>query len=242
MRFLFLFCLLTFFLTGLRSNAQMRLNDIEIERISQPKVREFIQVQKENDIITFSDIEPSLHPNSSLEGYKVRENEYGFKENIQQVWHHYLHANPCDSWNGKKVTFGFLFAKKEKRLVYRNQFVSEIDTGMVVYINLKLMLGLKSLSTAFQFINIDEKHKIIEFSYLKGQDSEGKQRLQFFGLTNGHTRIVHTSFYKTKSVVKNFFLYPFFHTRATNEFHRNMKRMMKSDMELLSEGTISSIE
>lgn len=240
MRFLILFCLITFFLTGLKSNAQLRLTDIETERIPQAKIREFIQNQQERNIITFSDIEPSVYPNASIEGYKVRENEYGLKQDVQQVWQHYLHSNPGDSWNGKKVSFGFLFAKKEKRLVYRNQFVSEIDTGMVVYINMKLMMGLKSLSTAFQFINIDTEDKIIEFSYLKGQDSEGKQRLQFFGTPNGRTRIVHTSFYKTKSVVKNKFLYPFFHTRLTNEFHRNMKRMIKSDMELLSERIISS--
>lgn len=242
MRFFSICCLLSFFLTGLRSNAQLQLNDIEIERISQPKVREFIQVQKENDIVAFSDIKPSLHPNASVEGYKIRENVYGYKQGVQQVWNHYVHTNPGDSWNGKKVTFGFLFAKKEKRLVYNNQFISEIDTGMVVYIHLKLMLGLKSLSTAFQFINIDRENRIIEFSYLKGQDSEGKQRIQFFGQPNGHTRIMHTSFYKTNSVVKNFFLYPFFHTRATNEFHRNMKKRIKNDRKLLTEGTISSTE
>ena len=88
---------------------------------------------------------------------------------------------------------------------------------MVVYLNLRLMSGLINLATAFEIITIDKEHKVIEFSYLSGNDSVGKQRIQFFETTKGKTEILHTSYYKSNNIPKNYFFYPYFHTRATND-------------------------
>jgi hypothetical protein len=88
------------------------------------------------------------------------------------------------------------------------------------------MSGLKNLATAFEFTSIDKENKIIEFSYLKGNISMGKQRIQFYETTKGYTRILHTSYYRNSNVFRNYFFYPFFHTRTTHEFHRNNKRQI----------------
>ena len=211
------------------SIGQVQLDELDLARISQEKIHEYVGMEKEQNIHTFLEIEPSMLPNSSVKGYKIQEDEYFFKENLNKVWKHYVHTSPAKSWNGKKVSFGFLFSKKEDKIIYKDEPVSKIDTGQIVYLNLKLMRGLKNLATAFEFITIDKEKRIIEFSYLKGQLSEGKQRLEFYETPRGNTRILHTSFYKSGSTIRNHILYPFFHTRATNEFHRNMKKQMLED-------------
>lgn len=215
-----------FFLIGFQLKAQICLNDVELDKISQGKVKEFVKHQQENGIQTFEEIKPSMQSNSDLKGYYVRENVYQVKKGVDEVWSKYLHKSPNKSWNGKKVSFGFLFSKKEDRIVYSNENISKIDTGMIVYLNLRLMRGLINIATAFEIITIDQENKIIEFSYLSGNISSGKQRIQFFETTKGYTEILHTSFYECNNFPKNHFFYPYFHTRATNEFHRNIKRTM----------------
>jgi hypothetical protein len=167
-----------------------------------------------------------MQTGSDIKGYLVRENVYLVKKGIDEVWNKYINRGPNKSWNGKKVSLGFLFSKKDDRIVYSDENLQKIDTGMVVYLNLRLVSGLVNIATAFEIINIDKKNKIIEFSYLSGNDSEGKQRLQFYKTRRGYTQIVHTSFYKSKTLLKNYLFYPYFHTRITNEFHRNIRKMM----------------
>jgi hypothetical protein len=221
-----LICSLLFLAVTFQVKGQMFLSDIELDKISQYKIQEYLESQQECGIIAFSDIKPSMNTNSDIKGYFVRENEYQIKKDFEEVWSHYLSTNPSKAWNGKKVSFGLLFSKNEDKIVYCNENIQRIDSGMVVYLNLRLMSGLKNMATAFEFITIDKENKIIEFSYLSGNVSEGKQRIQFRETRKGYTRILHTSFYRSNTILKNYLLYPYFHTRTTNEFHRNLKKLM----------------
>ncbi len=209
-----------------QADGQICLEDIELDRISQNKIQEYIHFQQEHGIHAFSDIKPSLEADSDVKGYFIRENEYQIKKNIEEVWNLYLNTDATKMWNGKKISFGFLFSKKQDRIVYCDESNSKIDTGTIVYLNLRLISGLKNLATAFEFINIDYENKTIEFSYLTGNLSEGKQRVQFSTTPKGYTRILHTSFYKSNNVFKNYIFYPYFHTRTTNVFHINLKKLM----------------
>jgi flagellar basal body rod protein FlgC len=216
-----------FFISGFQIEAQICLNDVELDRISQLKVREYLKTEQERGVQTFEEIKPSMQPSSDIKGYLVRENVYLVKKGIDEVWSNYINRGPNKSWNGKKVSFGFLFSKKEDKLVYSDENITAIDTGMVVYLNLRLMSGLINMATAFEIIKIDRVNKIIEFSYLTGNVSVGKQRIQFLETSKGNTEIWHTTFYKSNNIVKNYFFYPYFHTRVTNEFHRNIKRIIQ---------------
>lgn len=222
-RYIFFFFILLF---TYQLNGQICLNEVDFDRIEQDKVLDFLVNQQENGIETFDEMKPSLQPDADTKGYFTRENEYQIKRNLDDVWNHYLTTSPEKLWNGKRVSFGFLFSKKDEKIFYCDDDYSNIDTGMVVYINLRFMSGLKNLATAFEFTSIDEEEKIIEFSYIKGNVSMGKQRLQFYETPKGFTRILHTSFYKNHNVFRNYLLYPYFHTRTTHEFHRNNKKLM----------------
>ena len=217
---------LMFFVSGFQVEAQICLNDVELDRISQVKIREYLKTEQEQGVLTFEEIKPSMQSSSDIKGYMVRENIYQVKKGINEVWGNYINRSPNKSWNGKKVSFGFLFSKKEDRIVYSDENLQKIDTGMVIYLNLRLVSGLVNVATAFEIINIDEKNKIIEFSYLSGNESEGKQRLQSTQTRKGYTQILHTSFYRSYTVLRNYLFYPYFHTRITHEFHRNFRKLI----------------
>ncbi len=217
--------LLILFTNAFQCNGQDSFDEIDFDRIPQKKVREYIVQQEESSIVSFSDIEPSMKTDSETAGYKVHTKEYYVNDSLQKVWHHYIYTNPADAWDGKKVTVGLVYSNKKNQVVYNNEKVARLDTGQVVYLNLKFMKGVLNLATAIKFITIDLVNYIVEYSYIKGNKTEGKQRMEFFEDEKGHTCIVHSSYFKSNSRLRDRFFYPYFHDKFSNEFHRNMRKL-----------------
>ena len=208
-----------------QSNGQDSFDEIDMDKIPQKKIREYIVQQEKNNIVSFSEIEPSMITDTKTDNYKVHTKEYFVNDSLSKVWHHYIYTNPADAWNGKKVTVGLVYSNIDKQVVYPDEEVACLDTGQVVYLNLKLFKGMLNLATVIKFITIDPKNHIVEYSYIKGNKTEGKQRMEFFEDKKGHTCIVHSSYYKSDSALRDRFFYPFFHDKVSNEFHRNMRKL-----------------
>lgn len=209
---------------SLSSFSQLYLNEVNFEKIEQKKIREYIESQKEAEILTVSDIRPSITPGTNLNSFRSRDNDYIVKDSIQKVWEFYTKLNPAKTWDSRKSSFGLLFCQNEERIVYENDTINGIHIGQIIYLNLKLLNGIKNVATAFELTMLDNDNRIIEISYLEGNSSIGKQRIQFFETSKGYTYILHTSYYKCHNLLKNYILYSFFHTRLINEYHRNMRK------------------
>jgi hypothetical protein len=202
------------------------LDDIQLEKIQQKKVREYITCQIDENKHLFSEIHPSWNKNYDLSDYSMNEKAYFLKDNLQNVWNGYLSADPTKSWNGRKVSFGLLLKKLPDKIFYNNDQINGVDTGQVYFVNLKLMMGMCNLPVAFEIVTIDEENKIIEFSYIEGNKTSGVQRLQFLDLGNDKTEILHISYFKSDSHFRDKWLYPFFHKKIINEFHHNMRKLL----------------
>ncbi len=189
--------------------SQWEIEEVNYSRIPYVKVQEYINHQSDLKVSSFLDIKPSWGSNSDIDSYNKQSKTYRIKASIEDVWNKYRSTSPAISWNGKKVKFGFMFAKKEKKLVYAGQDISQIDTGQVIFLNLKLM-GFYNLAVAFEVTMVDQDKHLIEFSYIEGNKSQGKQRLQFIDMPNGNTQIIHSSYFKTGSKFGDKLLYPFF--------------------------------
>jgi len=214
-----------FFMNAFQCKSQMTISEIDFDKVTQKKVRNFLMEEENSGIELLMDIEPTMQTNSDTEGYRTHSKEYFLKDSLVKIWQHYIDTNPGDSWDGRKVSFGMLFYKKENKIIYRNDHISPLDTGQVIFLNLKLMGGIANIAAVFEFITIDEVKRIIEFSYVDGNVTRGKQRMEFVETAKGYTRILHTSFYKSSSSFRDRVLYPFFHDKVSNEFHRNMKKL-----------------
>jgi len=208
---------------------QVLLDELNFDKIPYKKVRNFIHEQIDNHVLSIDDLFPTVESNIVPLEYSSQELRYEVNENIDKVWDYYVQTSPAESWDGKRVSFGLLFSKPSEMVVYKGGECSKIDTGQIVYLNLRLLRGVYNLALAFEIINVDVQNRVIEFSYIKGNTSEGKQCLHFIPLPNGKTEIVHTSYFRSDSRFRDKLLYPFFHKRATNEFHRNMRRIIRKD-------------
>lgn len=207
--------------------SQTCFENINPELIHHKKIVEYLIEQKANTAKNIADIKASCHSDDDFIGFRKHEKRYLIKENISKVWANYTHASPTESWEGKTVSFGIMISKPNKTILYPGDDFQSIDTGQVVYLNLSLLRGIYELALAFEIIKVDEKNGLIEFSYVEGNKSMGIQRIRFISTPKGNTRIIHSSFYKSNSRIRDKIFYPFFHQRATNEFHRNLKRKLK---------------
>jgi hypothetical protein len=208
--------------------AQDEIKAVKFELIPYESVRTYLNNQFKENIESFYEIKPSWHSDHSAKQYNIQKKSYLIKENLSHVWKHYRTTSPAESWNGKKVMFGFMFSKKQNQPLYPGDNFTAIDTGQVIFLNLKL-LKFYDLAMAFEVISVDVENKIIEFSYIEGNTSQGKQTLQFIETRRGFTKIIHSSYFKSNSAIRDRYLYPFFHNRTTNEFHRIMRKMLRKE-------------
>jgi hypothetical protein len=206
-----------------------RPQTINLTEIPQKQVRHYIQKRDIDYMQNFSAIHASWNKETIESTYRIHERTIYFKNNLEDVWSCYRHSNPVKSWNTHFIRVGLVITKCSNSVTYINNCTyPEIDTGQVVFLDLKLIKGLFNVPLAFEITHIDPFNKILEFSYIEGNTTQGRQTVQFFDNGDGRTRIVHRSYFKSYSPFRDKFLYPHFHSKFIKEFHRNMKHELKN--------------
>jgi hypothetical protein len=205
------------------------LDDISLGRIQQRKIREYIEHQVEEGKHNFSEIHSSWNRGVDLSVYRKKELTYFLNGRLQDIWQGYLSANPSKSWNDRRISFGLLLQKFPINIFYNQDSIAGIDTGQIYFLNLKLMQGICNIPVAFEIITINPEEKIIEFSYLEGNKSQGVQQIKFIDSDDERIMIIHRSYFKSDSHFRDKLIYPFFHKKIVNGFHRNMRRLLNLD-------------
>jgi hypothetical protein len=225
-KLIFLLFLSGFLFQTTFSQGPVRIN---IEEIPQRTIRNYIVSRSIDKMDNFSLIHASWKKNIDESTFNVIEKSFLLNYNLSDSWEFYRHANALKMWNGKSVRFGLLISKSTNTVInIINSSFHEIDTGDVYFLNLKLIKGLFNVEVAFVITDIDPVHRIMEFSYIDDNKSLGKQSIQFFDNGSGMTRIVHRSFFKSNSNIRDKLFYPYFHKKFIREFHKNMSRLIKN--------------
>lgn len=202
---------------------------IDLKEIHQRKVCKYIVSRSIDQMNDFSSIHASWKKNIDEAHFHVIEKTFYVENKLSDVWYCYRHSSPVSMWSGRSVRFGLLISKSSNAVSYINSYpFPEIDTGQVIFLNLRLIKGLFKVPVAFEIITIDREKQIMEFSYIDKNKSLGKQTLLFLDNGDGTTRIIHRSFFKSESAFRDGLLYPFFHKKFVDEFHRNMSKRIKN--------------
>jgi hypothetical protein len=213
-----------FLLKSSSSFSQKLMEDIDLQQIPQKKVRTFINQQISNNTHLFKDLQPTRKDSAVFTSFRTKQQTFLIKENLAKVWQAYSTVSPPKAWTGKHISFGVLISKNTDDILYVNNSFPAIDTGEVVFLNLRLLKGTYNLAVAFEITAIDDTRKLIEFSYIRGDKTQGIQTIQFVKTEEGYTRIIHSTVYKSDSNFRDRTLYPFFHKKVVREFHKNIKR------------------
>lgn len=206
--------------------AQSSISSVDLSKIEQNKVRNFIVEQQNQQIEYFSDLDVSVHQNDDISNFMNYEKVFMVKANSDVVWDTYKYSCQTDVWDINRVSVGMLFSEKSQTVFYADQDFHGLAEGQIYYLNLKILNGFYNLPVVFEIITVDYENRLFEFSYLKGGKAQGKQTIQFEDTEDGNTRIIHSSFVKSESKFRDKYLYPFFHNKIINEFHGNMRKMI----------------
>ncbi|MCX6335301.1 MAG: hypothetical protein NT092_13550 [Bacteroidia bacterium] len=202
---------------------------INLKEIPQRKVRKYIASRSIDQMNDFSSIHASWGKGIDESIFKVIEKTFYLKYKLPNVWQSYLHINPFKTWDRHSIRLGLLITKCSNSVIYTHSpSPPDIDTGQVYFLDLKLLKGVFNIPVAFEITNIDYNQQIMEFSYIEKNKSLGKQTIQFFDNGDGRTRIVHRSYFKSDSPLRDDIFYPFFHKIFINEFHRSIRRLSRT--------------
>ena len=198
------------------------MKNINLERIPQKSIKNFIQAQLKNNINAISDLKSTYTKGDDLSNFLVHQVDYKVPHSLEKVWNHYMTANPGEVWNGNMLSFGLMVSKYDGEIMYADEEYSVARVGQVFYINLNIFGGIIKVPVAHEIIAIAPEKNYFELSYIEGRKNLGKQRIAFLDSGDGNTEIVHTTYYKSNSNFRDHYIYPFFHSKAIGEWHKNM--------------------
>jgi len=228
--------LIVLFYSSLAITAQ-HLTLIDLEEIPQRKVRSFIESEEIDKMNDFSLIRPSCIDDAIESDYHVLVKTFFLNNRLSDVWECYRHADLTKYSRKCSVRFGLLLEKFSNTVIYNGRpEKTVIDTGQVYFMNLRLLKGLLNVPVAFEIITIDPGKLVVELSYIEGNKTRGKQTLQFFDNGDGRTRIVHRSFFRSESSLRDAVFYPLFHKKFIREFHSIMKQSIVNKPLIVSAG------
>jgi hypothetical protein len=212
------------------AGAQSPEEAIDFSRIPQRAVRALVRKEKVKTASDFQHIATSCYQPGDKTGYQTNLKTYVVKARIGKVWEKYTTITPKKAWCSRTVKFGFLFSKPGNTFVYAENADQPISEGSIIYVNLRLLKGLKNLGVGFEITRLDEASKTICFCYLKDGVSNGSQEIRFTEMPDGCTRISHLTHYRSHSAFRDRELYPRFHEKFVGEFHENILRQIESGL------------
>ncbi|HOX82751.1 MAG TPA: hypothetical protein PLJ60_09340 [Chryseolinea sp.] len=200
---------------------------VDLHRIKSKKVKKFLidnQLIEHNHL---KDYRSLCYNTSHASTYSRHFKSFIVKENIEDVWNAYKTINPTEAWNGKMVSFGMGYCKRQNKISYLEDQYTGMEAGQIIFLNLNI-LGLTNLAVAHEVKEVNEAEKFFKLSYMANGKSEGSQWIRFVSTPEGHTEILHETKYKSGSSFRDKRIYPIFHTKAISEFHNSVRRKINS--------------
>ncbi len=207
--------------------AQKPADTIDLSRISQKSVRGLVIKEKVKTTRDFQCLNTSCYQEEDSLKFRQHVKSYRIRASLEEVWKKYSSVSPRDAWTGKRVKFGFLFNRFQDAFVYPEEAASPMTVGSIIYVDLKLLKGIKNLGVAFEVTGMDPEKKIIRFCYLKDGISKGSQEIRFSSEPDGTTLVTHDTHYHSDSRFRDQALYPRFHEQLVGEFHENLRRIIE---------------
>ena len=208
-------------------DTKLEMKNIEFNKIRFKEVIKLIETQLKNGVSTFEDLRETYYSGEDLSEHKIHRKEYFINGTVDSVWNHYLIADPSDVWNGDMISFGLMVSGESNEIVYPGDPCRAAEPGQVFYVCLNIVGSFLKIAVTHKIIGVDHENRIMTLSYVEGGETVGKQDIQLSSTDDGNTKITHTTFYRGRPGFREKYLYPYFHTKAINEFHANMKNSFK---------------
>jgi hypothetical protein len=220
-------------LCSLQANSQLSISDLETERIHAKHLVNYLHEQEALKIKLFQEFEVSWKVTTDTNDFVTYKREFLVMEQLEKVWETYAGTNPSISWKSSRSDLGLMYDRNRDRVLYAEDSIPALQPGNLLFVNLKLLKGLYKMATAFEVTEISREKARMELSYIETGVARGKQSIFLEATEEGFTKVTHITKIKSDSKFRDKVIYPFFHNKIINEFHKNMNRLALSSDESL---------
>jgi hypothetical protein len=164
------------------------------------------------------------HLPDDISTYPVQVDRFDYSQSVEEVWHLYTQRKPHEMWAGELVKFLFAYSKPNQTPIYHDDSDAPvIHEGMQLFclLNLAGPVGVVGM----EVLRIDDEKRLIELAYIEGGIYRGVQFMEFVA-QGEKTQIIHTSYYKSETLLGRLIPYTYFHQKTVREFHDSMKKLM----------------
>jgi len=200
---------------------------IDLKKLTRPSRKKIVKMGFDT-YTRYDQFETSVQGPISPDEYNYNHMVFEIDRSLSDVWSAYLSSSPKSSWSGKGLLFDFAYSKRDQKIYYRDGEVPNMHEGMGVFIVLKIF-NLMKITAAMEITKIDEATHTIEYTYLKKNSSNGRQIIQLSDSGNGTTRLVHDTYFKSSSRLRDR-IYPKPHEDLVAQLHQNVMDVIHANL------------
>lgn len=208
----------------------MLVSEIDFSRVPQKSIKDFLLSQRLDQIEDLV----SLCYIPDKEPYSKHQRHYVINAGIETAWDAYMHLHPTQLWESNMISFGLMYSRSEDSILYRDSEFKRLEVGQIYFINLKIIGTALQIPVMHEMNQVDHENKVIRTCYLKGGKSEGSQWIRLTSIDENTTLAEHETFYKGTSLIRERYFYPYFHTKAINQFHGNIQKAVEQESRALN--------
>ncbi|MDR2962425.1 MAG: hypothetical protein LBU90_02110 [Bacteroidales bacterium] len=202
--------------------AQIPLSDFDKSAVKYKKINSYIREKQKHNVQYFSQIKPSVSSESDLSAYSFHTATYTINSPLETTWNACVQTSPAQLWNSGILKLGCIYNQNSNTLHYcATQEFFPLDVNQIYFINLRFLRVL-NIAAALITTRIDPENKIIEFTYIEGNTSQGKQSMRLVQSGENETKIIHDTYFKSSSKFRDKRLYPTFHQKSIGDLHKNI--------------------
>jgi len=156
---------------------------------------------------------------------------YSVSRPVETTWKQYMSVNPLKIWSNHLAYVQAIYMPSKDRTLDRDALADQwtgFEEGMKVFVDMASLpvavSNKPAMMVALQVTRIDPVHHTVEFKYLEGTPSYGRQLIQFEPAPSdpSATAITHTTWFRSySSVIEH--LYPIYHHKMINSMHAHFK-------------------
>lgn len=192
-----------------RLSAPMRAR---LEQVGVPRMDAVAQLRLSTEGLSQAELESS---------FRYHDMQLSHPAPLDAVWAAYTSSDPRAGWDGGGIRYAFAYSRPTGALYLRaSDGVPPQRVGTGFYLDLRVF-GL-DMAVGVELTRMDEGAKLIEFTYLAGGNTRGRQRMSF-GERGGETLIRHETWFRCEQRIRSW-LYPAGHARTVRAFHANVAR------------------
>lgn len=172
-----------------------------------------------SDVKSIDDLTVSVTDNTDFTVFKHHYRYYLVNASIDEVWDKYLDFNLKSAWSGKAINYGFAYSRESNEIFTSdNDVVLKPKVGLGFFLELDIVKVFK-MPVAFEVSCIDAVNKIIQFTYLKRNKTNGRQTIIFKRYTKNKTLILHHTYFKSDKKLRDRYFYAPIHKSIIDQFH-----------------------